>query len=106
MLIPRPLDVDAFIRKVRRGRVVTMGELRKRLARDAGADTACPLCTGIFVRIAAGAAEEDRAAGKKRIIPYWRVVRNDGSMNPKLPGGIEAQTERLKAEGYRPAARN
>ena len=57
MLIPRPLDVDAFIRKVRRGRVVTMGELRKRLARDAGADTACPLCTGIFVRIAAGALE-------------------------------------------------
>src|SRR5258706_7864712 len=81
MLIPRPLDVDALIREVPRGRVITMGELRTRLARDAGADTACPLCTGIFVRIAAEAAEEDRASGKKRITPYWRVVRNDGSMN-------------------------
>ena len=98
MLIPRPLDVDALIREVPRGRVITMGELRNRLARDAGADTACPLCVGIFVSIAAEAAEEDRAAGRKRITPYWRVVRNDGSMNPKFSGGAEAQRGRLQNE--------
>src|SRR5689334_4331490 len=64
MLIPRPLDVDALIRAVPKGKLVTMRQLRERLARRSRANIACPLCTGIFVRIAAEAAEEDRRAGK------------------------------------------
>jgi alkylated DNA nucleotide flippase Atl1 len=57
------------------------------------------MTTGIFVRIASEAAEEEAAAGKKRITPYWRVVKDDGSLNPKFPGGVERQAERLRAEG-------
>ena len=70
------------------------------LAEGHAADTACPLVTGIFVRIAAEAAEEDAAAGKTKITPYWRVVKDDGSLNPKFPGGVEAQAERLRDEGH------
>ena len=99
MLIPRPLDVDALIRSIPKGKVVTQTELRERLAADARASVACPLTTGIFVRIAAEAAEEDARAGKKQITPYWRVVRDNGSMNPKFPGGPEAQARRLSGEG-------
>src|SRR5436190_5958410 len=73
MLIPKPLDVDALIRKARKGKLVTVSEIRSRLARDNGVDTTCPLTTGIFVRIAAEAAEEDLRDGKKKITPYWRV---------------------------------
>jgi alkylated DNA nucleotide flippase Atl1 len=51
------------------------------------------------VRIAAEAADEDAAAGKKRIAPYWRVVKEDGSLYPKFPGGVERQAERLREEG-------
>ncbi|MFN0134170.1 MAG: hypothetical protein ACKVW3_16775 [Phycisphaerales bacterium] len=101
LLIPRPLDVDAAMRGVRKGRVQTMGELRARLARDAGAESACPLCTGIFARMAAEAAEEDRHAGRKRITPYWRTVRDNGSMNEKFPGGRQAQAAMLRTEGIR-----
>ena len=60
-----------------------------------------PLVTGIFVRIAAEAAEEDAAAGKTEITPYWRVVKEDGSLNPKFPGGVQRQQEHLREEGHR-----
>jgi len=100
ILIPRPLDVDALIRRVPRGRLVTQGQLRERLARDAAADVACPITTGIFVRIVAEAAAEADRAGKSRITPYWRVVREDGRLLEKLPGGLVAQADRLEAEGH------
>ncbi len=53
MLIPKPLDVDALIRKVRKGKLVTQARIREKLAKEFKADTACPITTGIFVRIAA-----------------------------------------------------
>jgi len=104
MLIAHPLEVDALIRRVPKGRLVTVGQLRERLARRHSADCTCPLTTGIFVRIAAEAAEEDRRAGKKRIAPYWRVVREDGSLNEKYPGGTAGQARKLRAEGFAIAA--
>jgi len=100
ILIPRPLDVDALIRRVPRGKLVTQGQLRERLARDGGADVACPITTGIFVRIVAEAAEESAREGKSRIAPYSRVVRDDGRLLEKLPGGPAAQAERLAGEGH------
>ncbi|HWZ30340.1 MAG TPA: MGMT family protein [Bryobacteraceae bacterium] len=101
MLIPCPLDVDALIRKVPRGKLVTQTQLREKLAQAAGVDVACPITTGIFVRIVAEAAAEDARSGKSRITPYWRVVRDDGSLMEKLPGGPSAQADHLEAEGHR-----
>jgi hypothetical protein len=72
----------------------------KRLAGDFNADSTCPLTTGIFVRISAEAAEEYRHMGRKDITPYWRVVKNDGSLNDKFPGGATVQARRLKDEGH------
>ena len=100
MLIPTPKLVDEMIRQVPKGKLVTVSELRRKLAADFRTDVTCPLTTGIFVRIAAEAAEEDRANGKKRIAPYWRVIKDDGSMNPKFPGGTEHQIRYLRAEGF------
>jgi alkylated DNA nucleotide flippase Atl1 len=98
MLIPRPLDVDAVIRLVPKGRVVTQAQLPVRLARDAGADVACPITTGIFVRICSEAAEEDFRNGRKKVTPYWRVVRDDGKLIDTFPGGPEQQARRLASE--------
>lgn len=100
MLIPKPLDVDALIKKAGRGKLLTVSEIRSKLARDNKVDTTCPLTTGIFVRIAAEAAEEELREGKKRVTPYWRVIRDDGSLNEKFPGGVNAQAKRLKEEGH------
>jgi alkylated DNA nucleotide flippase Atl1 len=100
MLIPKPLDVDALIRKVPRGKLLTLTQLREKLARMAGADVTCPLVSGIHVRVVAEAAAEDIKAGKSRVTPYWRVVRDDGRLLETLPGGPSAQAEHLKAEGH------
>ena len=100
MLIPTPMLVDELIRKVPKGKLITGSELRRKLASDFATDVTCPLTTGIFVRIAAEAAEEDRANGKRRLTPYWRVVKDDGSLNPKYPGGPDAQARNLRAEGF------
>ena len=99
VLIPRPLDVDAIVRRVRKGKLITMEQLREELARRAGADASCPMTTGIFMRIVAEAAEEDRANGRKRIAPYWRVIRNNGGLNEKFPGAAASQAKHLRAEG-------
>lgn len=100
MLIPKPLDVDALMRRVEKGKLVTASRIRSKLAKDHGADYSCPMTTGIFIRVAAEAAEEDRKAGRENITPYWRVIRDDGSLNEKLPGGTDAQTAYLKKEGH------
>jgi hypothetical protein len=42
MIIPRPLDVDALIRRVPKGKLVTVFQLRQELARRNAVDTACP----------------------------------------------------------------
>jgi hypothetical protein len=99
MLIPTPMLVDELLRRIPKGKLVTVSELRRKLAADFGADVTCPLTTGIFVRIAAEAAEEDRANGRRRIAPYWRVVKDDGSLNPKFPGGEKLQTRYLRDDG-------
>jgi hypothetical protein len=101
MVIPRPMDVDGLIRKVRQGKLVTVTQLREELAKRSHVDVACPLTTGIFIRIAAEAAEEGRCAGERIITPYWRVLSSDGGLNPKFPGGVAAQRRRLSAEGHR-----
>jgi len=99
MLIPSPLDVETLIRKVKKGKLVTQDEIRRRLARDFKVDVTCPITTGIFVHIVAEAAEEDLREGKKQMTPYWRVIKADGSLNEKFPGGTKRQAEHLRAEG-------
>ena len=100
MLVPTPMMVDEVIRGVRKGKLITTGAIRKILAEKMGADVTCPLCTGIFVRISAEASEEDRAAGKARVTPYWRVITDKGELNEKFPGGPAAQAKKLTEEGH------
>lgn len=102
MLIPTPRQIDAIVREVSKGKVITTDEIRDRLAKEAGASKTCPLCTGIFMNIVASAAEEDRQSGvpEGKLTPYWRVVKGDGSLNPKFPGGLEAHAAKLKDEEH------
>jgi hypothetical protein len=100
MLIPRPIDIDALMKQVPRGRLVTTEQIRERLARDSGADYTCPMCTGIFVRIAAEAAAETIEEGGKAATPFWRTIKADGSLNEKYPGGIANQARLLEQDGH------
>ena len=99
-VIPAPLEVDALMKRVPKGRLVTINELRAALAANHKADFACPITTGIFSWIAAHAAAEAEAGGAKRVTPYWRTLKVGGEVNPKFPGGIAELRRRLEAEGH------
>ena len=100
-VIPAPKEVGEIMRKVRKGKLITINQIRTMLAQKHKATIGCPITTGIFAWIAAHAAEEAAAEGKKRITPYWRTLKTDGVINEKYPGGIQAQKKLLKAEGHR-----
>ena len=100
VVIPAPREVDEIMKKVPRGRLITINQIRAVLAKKHGATIGCPITTGIFAWIAAHAAEEAAQEGKKPITPYWRTLKSGGKLNSKYPGGIEAQAVRLKEEGH------
>ena len=96
MFFAPPIDYDKVMRLVPFGRVLTVGAIREYFARKSGADFTEPITAGIFVSIAAWASfqrSEDQ-------IPYWRTLKANGELNAKYPGGIEAQKEKLEAEGH------
>lgn len=101
VVIPAPMDVDDMMRKVPRGKLITIKEIRPALARKYGATIGCPLTTGIFAWVAANAAEDERKKGRKDITPYWRTLKTGGVINPKYPGGVEAQKRLLEIEGHK-----
>ena len=101
MVIPHPREVDAAIRNVPQGSLLTVSGLCAALAARHGADVACHMATGMFIRISAEAAEESARAGDADMTPYWRLVKDDGSLNPKFPGGVARQARRLREEGHR-----
>ncbi|MFH1195520.1 MAG: MGMT family protein [bacterium] len=98
--IPAPVEVDEIMKKVPKGKITTINQIRKTVAAKHGATIGCPITTGIFAWIAAHAADEDFQAGKKKITPWWRTLKGEGELNPKYPGGIQRQMELLEAEGH------
>jgi alkylated DNA nucleotide flippase Atl1 len=51
------------------------------------------------MNIVAHAAEEAKERGESVITPYWRALKTNGVLNPKYPGGAEAQKRLLEKEG-------
>jgi hypothetical protein len=101
MLVPTPMLVAKALRRVPAGRLITPARLRTRLARQLDADLTCPMTTGIFLSILAGATEEALAEGRRAVAPYWRVVDEKGRLPPKFPPGPARQAAHLRAEGHR-----
>jgi hypothetical protein len=48
LVIPAPIEVDEFMRKVPAGKVTTINDIRAALAKRHGATIGCPMTTGIF----------------------------------------------------------
>ena len=96
MYFAPPMDYDRVMKQVPMGKVITVGEIREYFAKLNGADFTEPITAGIFVSIAAWASyqrTEDET-------PWWRTLKANGELNPQYPGGVEAQKEKLEAEGH------
>ena len=97
MYFAPPIDYDAVMKRVPHGKVITVGTIREYFAKQNGADFTEPITAGIFVSIAAWAS----AQRTEDETPYWRTLKGNGELNAKYPGGIEAQKEKLEAEGHK-----
>ena len=94
MYFAPPIDYDRVMKRIPAGKLTTVGAICDYFARENDADFTEPITAGIFVSIAAWAShqrEDDET-------PYWRTLK--GELNPKYPGGVEAQREKLEAEGH------
>jgi alkylated DNA nucleotide flippase Atl1 len=94
LYIPSPLEVRDVISAIPSGTVWTVVDMRRKLAADHDADTACPAAIQKYWRWMAWAMETESGAA----FPWWRVTRR-GEYSDQLPGGRESHRARLAAEG-------
>ena len=96
MFFAPPLDYDRVMRRIPYGKLITVGDIRAHFARENQADFTDPITAGIFVSICAWASFQ-RTIDET---PYWRTLKANGELNPKYPGGAEAQKAKLETEGH------
>ncbi|MGA9117395.1 MAG: MGMT family protein [Bacteroidota bacterium] len=101
IVLVNPAEVVACMRKVPRGRLITIVDICRHLAKEHRVAGCCSLTTGIFIMTAAHAAEEAGKEGSPLAIPYWRTLKTDGYLNEKFPGGTESQKALLEREGFK-----
>lgn len=100
MFFAPPITYDEIMKKVPEGKVLTVGKIREYLAEKNQADFTDPITAGIFVSIAAWASYQRTLKDLGDETPYWRTLKANGELNSKYPGGVEAQKEKLEAEGH------
>lgn len=101
VVIPSPLEVNNIMKRVPEGKLITINQIREKVAKKHKASIGCPITCGIFAWISANAAEEQEKQGKRNTTPYWRTLKGEGELNPKYPGGISRQSKKLRSEGHK-----
>jgi len=100
ILIPNALDIELLINKTKKGELLTNDTIRETLAKEKKVEVTAAIPTGVYLKLIALAAEEERAVKNDKVTPYWRVLKPDGAINIKFPGGAEKQIELLESEGH------
>lgn len=97
VLIPSARDIQVEIGALDTRETLTLSELRNRLAARHQAEGACPVMTGMNLRIVAELSFEALDAGVPAhdVVPVWKVVDPRSSLAAKLPGG-SARLEQLR----------
>ena len=101
VVLVNPSEVVRIMKKVPKGKLITIVEICKQIAKEHRVKGCCSLTTGIFIMTAANATEEAAKEGKDLGIPYWRTVKADGFLNEKYPGGAEAHKRLLEEESFK-----
>jgi hypothetical protein len=92
LFIPSPEEVARAIQAIAPGQTRTIVQLRDDLVRIGNAQTACPAVTIKYWKWMANAELE--LLDSPFAIPWWRVLK-DGRPSRHMPGGAEAQLQRL-----------
>jgi hypothetical protein len=100
IVLVNPSDVIAFMKKVPPGKLTTIVEICRSIAKMYEVKGCCTLTTGIFIMTTANAVEETEKENRRLDIPYWRTLKADGYLNEKFPGGTESHKKLLENEGF------
>jgi hypothetical protein len=92
MLLPSPATVAALIKKVPARNLVTTNLLCEKLALQFNVRGTCP--------VTAQKALQAVAHDPSNEVAYWRVIKANGGLFTRFPGGAEDQAERLRKEGF------
>ena len=86
MLVSSPVSIAKYIKKIPKGKKMTVNEMREALAKKAKANKTCPVSTGIFLRIAVEASLEEQSKKKlkKPKLPFWRIIDEKSTIAKKL----------------------
>ena len=95
MLHPVPNDIEALIKKIPRGKVLSIDMLAKRLANDHGTDVTCPMRTGNAIK---KISKRYSAENLDRDLPFWRVIRKDNLV--VKTDNYEFWATQLEEEGF------
>ncbi|MBU6182935.1 MAG: hypothetical protein KGR46_09010 [Verrucomicrobia bacterium] len=89
MLIVIPKMVDEAVKLIPVGQTIDQKVLRKQLAEKFQADYACPVTTGISLRVVAEAAYARIVGGvnPSEVSPFWRAVDPSSDLAGKLACG-------------------
>ncbi len=101
VVLVNPSEIVACMKKVPQGKLVTIVEICRHIAKEHRVKGCCSLTTGIFIMTAAQATEEAKKEDTDLGIPYWRTLKSDGYLNEKFPGGDESHKALLEMEGYK-----
>lgn len=101
IVLVNPSEVVELMKKIPRGKIITIVEICREIAKKYKVKGCCSLTTGIFIMVAANATEESLEEGRDLNIPYWRTLKAGGFLNEKYPGGQESQKKLLEKEGFK-----
>lgn len=104
MLVVTPPAVDAVVAEIPSGAVVGAAALRQSLATRHAAEYACPVTTGIALRVVAERAYLRMQAGEGSVTPFWRAVEPDSDLAGKLACGRDFIRRMRSAEDAEPGA--
>jgi hypothetical protein len=96
--ISSPAEIVAELKTIAPGSIISIQELRRRLAEKNSSDATCPVSTSIFLRTVAEYTWEEfnRTGSTHDLAPFWRAVESNSPMAKKLnfdPAWIELQQE-------------
>ena len=96
--ISSPTEIVAELKIIAPGSIISIQELRRRLAEKNHSDATCPVSTSIFLRTVAEYTWEEfnRTGSTYDLAPFWRVIELSSPMAKKLsfdPAWIELQQE-------------
>lgn len=91
MVKPSSATVKAVLQKIHKGKLVTLNQLREKLAKDFAVQTACPASTIKALQV---------LTKEEKPICYWRVIKQTGELIAKFPDGEKGHALLLEREGF------